>query len=152
MATVAMSGSDTISLNNTLLPDLADGNCIELKFPNEIAAVKTGKNGNSIYALNETGKQCEVMIRVVRGSFTDKFLNGLLSLQQSNFSGFPLMIGKFIKIIGDGTGVITNDTYNLSGGIFTKQIEAANNVEGDVNASISIYSLKFSNAPRAIVT
>ncbi len=152
MATVAMSGSDTISINNTLLPDLADANCIELKFPNEIAAVKTGKNGNSIYALNETGKQCEVTVRVIRGSTSDKFLNGLLSLQQSSFSGFPLMIGKFIKIVGDGTGVITNDTYNLSGGVFTKQIEAANNVEGDTNASVSVYTMKFSNAPRAIVT
>ena len=152
MSTIAMSGNDTISINNTLLPDLADGDCIELTFPNEIAQVKTGKNGNSIYALNETGKQCEVKIRCIRASFTDKFLNGLLALQQSNFSGFPLMIGKFVKIIGDGTGVITNDTYNLSGGIFTKQIEGKNSVEGDTNASISIYMLKFSNAPRAIVT
>ncbi len=152
MSTVAMSGSDTISVNNTLIPDLADGDCIELTFPNDIAQVKTGKNGNSIYALNETGRQCEVKIRVVRGSTSDKFLNGLLALQQSNFSGFPLMISKFVKIIGDGTGVVTNDTYNLSGGVFTKQIEGKNNVEGDTNASVSVYMMKFSNAPRAIVT
>lgn len=152
MASVAMSGSDTISVNNTLIVDLADANCIELKFPNEIAAVKTGKNGNSIYALNETGKQCEVTVRVIRGSTSDKFLNGLLALQQANFSSFPLMIAKFIKIVGDGSGVVTNDTYNLNGGVFTKLIEGVNNVEGDTNASVSVYVMKFSNAPRAIVT
>lgn len=152
MATVAMSGSDTISINGTLIPDLADGDCIELTFPNDIMQVKTGKNGNSVYAVNETGRQCEVKIRLIRGSTSDKFLNGLLALQQSNPSGFVLMIAKFVKIVGDGSGVPTNDTYNLSGGVFTKQIEAKDNVEGDVNASISVYMMKFSNAPRAIVT
>lgn len=150
MSTIAMSGSDTINLNNRVLADLADGNVVELTFPNEIANVKTGKNGNSIYGLNESGKQCEVKIRVVRGSADDKFLNGLLSQQNLNFAGFPLMIGQFIKKIGDGQGNITSDTYVMSGGVFTKQVEGKSNVEGESEQSISMYTLKFSNSPRAI--
>lgn len=150
MGAVALSGSDTITINNTPLADLADGNCVELTFPNDIAAVKTGKNGNSIYGLNESGKQCEVKIRVLRASTDDKFLNGLLVQQQANFAGFSLIIGEFIKKIGDGQGNITSDTYVMSGGVFTKQIEGKNNVEGDTEQSIAIYTLKFSNAPRAI--
>lgn len=150
MATVAMSGNDTININNRVLVDLADGMVVELTYPNEIASVKTGKNGNSIYGLNESGKQCEVKIRVVRGSADDKYLNGLLSQQGQNFAGFPLMIAQLIKKIGDGKGNITSDIYVLSGGVFTKFVEGKSNVEGDTEQSISIYTLKFSNSPRAL--
>jgi len=150
MGTVAMSGSDTISINNRVFADLATGNCLELTFPNDIANVKTGKNGNSIYGLNESGRQCELKIHVLRASPDDKFLNGLLSQQQNNFAGFPLMIGQFIKKVGDGQGNITSDTYVLSGGVFTKIPEGKTNTEGDTDQSVSTYTMKFSNAPRAI--
>jgi len=150
MASVALSGSDTIVINSRLLTALADQNCVELTFPSDIAQVKTGKNGNSIYGLNETGKQCEVKVRVLRGSSDDQFLNNLLIQQQANFAGTVLLLGNFIKKIGDGQGNITSDTYIMSGGVFTKQVEAKMNVEGDTEQSISIYMMKFSNAPRAI--
>lgn len=150
MATVALSGSDTAIINNRILADLADGNAVELTYPNEIANVKTGKNGNSIYGLNETGRQCEVKIRLIRGSADDKYMNGLLTQQQANFAGTTLAIGEFIKKIGDGAGSVNSDTYILSGGIFTKQIEAKMNVEGDSEQSVSIYSMKFANAPRVV--
>lgn len=150
MATVAMSGSDTINLLDRVFTDLADGDCVELTFDNDIASVKTGKNGNSIYSLNETGKQAGVKMRVIRGSADDKFLNNLIVQQNANFAGFPLMYGQFIKKIGDGKGNISSDTYVLSGGVFTKQVEGKMNVEGESEQSVSIYTLKFSNAPRAI--
>lgn len=152
MGQVALSGNDTLSINNTVLTDLADGNVAEITFPNDIASVKTGKNGNSIYGLNESGKQAELKLRVVRGGATDKFLLGLLAQQQSNFAGFVLMIGQFIKKLGDGTGVVTSDTYIMSGGIFTKIPEAKSNTEGDTEQSLAMWTLKFSNAPRAIRT
>lgn len=150
MATVALSGSDVIIINNRILADLSVGDCVKLTFPTEIASVKTGKNGNSIYGLNETGKQCELEIDLIRGSSDDKFLNNLLLQQQANFAGTILAIGQFIKKIGDGAGNITNDTYVMSGGVFTKQVEGKTNVEGDTDQSISRYAMKFSNAPRAI--
>lgn len=148
MSTVAMSGADTITINNRLFSDLADGDCVELTFPNDIAQVKTGKNGNSIFGLNEMGKQCEVKVRLIRGSSDDKFMNNLLAQQQANFAGTVLMIGQFIKKIGDGQGNITSDTYILGGGVFVKQIEAKNNVEGDTAQSVAVYAMKFSSAPR----
>lgn len=150
MSTVALSGSDTVMLQNRVLADLADENCVELTFPNDIASVKTGKNGNSIYGLNESGKQGDVKIRVIRGSADDKFLNGLLAAQQNNFAGTVLLFGSFIKKIGNGEGAITSDTYIMSGGVFTKQVEAKMNVSGDSEQSVSIYTVKFSNAPRVI--
>jgi len=150
MATISMTGSDTIVINTRVLADLADGDCVELSYPNEIAQLKTGKNGNSIYGFNATGKHCDLKLRVIRGSSDDKFLNGLLAQQQNNFAGFPLMIGQFIKKLGNGLGQITSDTYVLSGGVFMKQVDAKENVEGDTEQSVVIYTFKFSNSPRAI--
>ena len=150
MGAVALSGQDTIILNNQVLVGLADANFVELTFPNDIANVKTGKNGNSIYGFNESGKQCEVKIRVLRGSTDDKFLNNLLTQQQLNFAGTILLIGQFIKKIGDGAGNITSDTYIMSGGVFTKIPEAKSNAEGETEQSLAIYTIKFTNAPRVL--
>jgi len=150
MASVALSGNDTISLNNYVFSDLADGNAVELTFPSDIAQVKTGKNGNSIYGLNETGRQCEMKIRLLRGSADDQFMQNLLNQQMANFAGTVLLQGQFVKKLGDGKGNITSDTYIVGGGVFTKQIEGKMNVEGDTEQSIAIYMMKFSNAPRVL--
>jgi hypothetical protein len=150
MASVALSGNDTVSLNNYTFTNLATGDVVMLTFPNEIAQVKTGKNGNSVYGLNETGKQCELKLRVLRGSADDKFLQSLLNAQQGNFASTVLMQGTFIKKIGDGQGNITSDTYIVSGGVFTKQVEGKMNVEGDEQQSIAEYQMRFSNSPRTL--
>lgn len=150
MPTIAMSGNDTLSINNHVFADFADQNVAELTFPNDIAQVKTGKNGNSIYSLNETGKQCELKIRLIRGSTDDKFMNNLLVQQNLNFAGFPLMIGELVKKLGDGQANILSDAFILSGGVFTKQVEVKTNVEGDTEQSVAMYTMKFSNAPRAL--
>lgn len=150
MATVALSGNDTIILFGRTFADLADGDCAKLSYPNEIAAVKTGKNNNSIYALNETGNQTDFEITLIRGSADDRFLNGLLTQQMANFAGFVLAAGEFIKRIGDGKGTITNDTYVVGGGVFTKRPEAKTNVEGDTKASVITYFFRFANSPRVL--
>lgn len=142
---VALSGNDTIIINNTVLSDLADGNCVELTFPNDIANVKIGKNGNAIYGLNTTGQMSEAKIRVLRGSPDDQTLNGFLNSQQANFAATVLAFGQFIKKIGDGAGNITSDTYTMSGGVFTKIPEAKTNVEGETEQSVTIYTIKFAN-------
>ena len=150
MGSAVLSGSDTLVIDDHVFNDFADGNVAEITFPNDISNLKTGKNGNTIYGLNESGRHAEFKVKVLRGSTDDKFLNGKLAAQQNNFAGFPLMVGTFVKKLGDGTGNITSDTYICSGGVFTKIPEAKSNVEGDTDQSTVIYTIKFSNAPRAI--
>lgn len=152
MPSVSLSGNDTINIQNRVLQGLADGNVVELTFPNAIASVKIGKNGNAIYGLNTTGQMSETKIRVLRGGSDDKFLNNLWIQQQLNFAGTVLLIGQFIKKIGDGQGNVTSDTYDLSGGIFTKGIEATSNVEGEATQSVAVYTIQWANnpAPRII--
>lgn len=150
MSTIVLTSSDTVTINQRLFNDLADGDAVTLDFNNNLAELKTGKNGNSIYAQNQTGKQCAVKLRVLRGSSDDKYLNRLKTLQDANFSGFVLMIGEFIKKLGDGRGNVASDIYTLSGGVFQKEVGAKTNVEGDTSQAVAEYNLIFSTAPRAL--
>lgn len=150
MGFAALSGQDTVIINNYVFVGLADENFVELTFPNDIATVKKGKNGNTIYGFSESGKICDVKLRVVRATPDDSFLNNLLTQQQANFAGFPLMQGSFVKKIGDGNGNITSDTYIMSGGVFVRNVDGKSNAEGAPDQSIGIYMFKFSNAPRVL--
>jgi hypothetical protein len=150
MPVVSLTGNDTVIINNRVFTDFADADIAKLTYPIEIADLKVGKNGNAIYALNENGRQCDVELRLVRATPDDVYLNNLLLTQKANFAGFVLMIGQFIKLVGDGAGNISNDTYIMSGGIFVSPVEVTSNVEGDTSQSVAIWKLKFSNSPRAI--
>jgi hypothetical protein len=150
MAKIALTGADTATINNYPISDLADGNCIELSFPNPIANVKTVKRGNAIFGFNASGVQAEVKLRLIRGGNDDKFLMNLLAQQNGNFAGTVLLTGTFIKKLGDGLGNITSDTYVLAAGIFEKIPEGKSNVEGETEQSVAMYSMKFASAVRVI--
>lgn len=147
---VSLTGNDVIKINNRIFSDLADADAVTLTFPNDLAVVKTGKNGNAIYAKNETGNQAEVVIRVLRGSSDDKYLNNELNMMKNDFSGYVLLNGEFIKKIGDGQGNITNDTYLCTGGVPSKQVEAKSSAEGDTEQSVSVYTIRFAVCERTI--
>lgn len=149
MPTYSLTGNDTVQIAGRTLTNFGDGDVLKLTFSNELVAVKTGKNGNSIFNLNATGQQCDVILRVLRGSGDDRFLQGLLTQMITDLPSFVLMPGYFVKRIGDGIGGVRRDTYLLSGGVFVKGVEAAENVEGATDPAISIFPLKFSNATRA---
>ena len=150
MATQSLTGNDTISIDGIPLIDLGDGDVGSLTYPNELVGVKTGKNGNSIFALNETGDQADLVIRVLRGSKDDKTLNSRLVSMKADFSGFITITGQVIKKVGDGLGNVTNDIYDLSGGVFSKRVETVSNVEGNTDQSLAIYNIKFTNSPRSL--
>lgn len=150
MAVNSLTGSDTVTINDRVFADFGDGDIVTLTYPNELVAVKTGKNGNSIYALNETGRQVDVEIRVLRASADDKFLNSLKLAMEADLPSFALLTGQFVKRVGDGLGAVNNEIYTLSGGIFSQSVDAKSNVEGDTEQALSVYRLKFTNAPKSI--
>ena len=147
---VSLTGDDTIAINGTIFVDFADGDTAVLDFPNDITMAKTGKDGNSIFAFNNTGRQCTFVLRLLRGGADDTFLNSLFNLYVNNPAAFTLLTGEFIKNIGDGQGNITQDIYQLSGGIFKRGVNAKENADGDVEQAISIWNLLFTNAPRSL--
>ena len=152
---VALTGKDTVSIGPgtgtlRIFSDFADGDVVNLDFPNNLVEAKTGKNGNTIYALNTTGKVATVTARVLRGSADDKFLNAQMNEYLLDPAAYYLLEGEFIKRIGDGLGNVSADVYRLSGGIVQKLPNARDNVEGDTETSVSIWQMVFANADRSI--
>jgi len=150
MSVQAVTGQDTLQINDRVLTDLADGDVTSISFPNEIVSVKTGKNNNTIYAKNETGKNADLIIRVVRGSADDKFLLNLKIQQDHNFASFVLLSGSLFKQVGDGLGNVTSDLYPLSGGVFSKNIDVKDNVEGDTEQAVAVYNIRLALAERSL--
>lgn len=150
MPSFSLTGADTAIIAGINLTDVADGDWFTVTFPNQLAEVKTGKNGNSLFASNATGQQAEATLRLIRGSPDDKALDSLLQQQLQDFSAFVLLDGQFVKRIGDGAGNVSPDQYVSAGGVFTYNVDAKSNAEGDTEQSVSLYRFKFANMARLL--
>lgn len=150
MGTFSLLGSDTIKINDRLLADFGSGEVAKVSFPTDMATVKTGKNGNTIFVQNASGFQSTMEVKVIRGSADDKYLQSLVTNYKSAPTLYVLDNVEVVKQIGDGAGVITSDTYALTGGIPTKQVEGIVNVEGDTDQAISVYTWIFATNVRAL--
>lgn len=150
MPAVSLTGSDTVQINGTMITTLADGAPVDITFPNNLATVKAGKDGNTIYAKNEMGRMCDVSMRVLLGGADDKFMNSLLQQWIQNPSGFTFLTAMFVKRVGDGAGNLQSKVYQCSGGTFVKQPEVKTSSEGDVEQSVVVYSMTFGNCQISI--
>ena len=152
MALQTLTGDDVFIIDdNPLILDMTNGDIVTIDFPDELFKLTIGKNGNAIYAKNESGRQSDIVIKITRGSSSDKLLNGKLATQERDFVGFTLMNGAFVKRLGDGNGKITYDTYNLKGMMFTKIPNSKANTEGDGDQVSATYNLKAASVTRGII-
>lgn len=150
MPIYAVTGSDTLVINGNVFTDQATEDVTTVELPNDIANVKTGKGGNSLIAFSPMGFNANVVLKLVRGSSDDQFMNNILSSMQNNFVATPLLTGSFTKQLGDGTGILINDVYKLAGGVISKVPAAKDNAAGDPEQSAVIYNIKFTNCARNI--
>ena len=147
---VSLTGSDVIVLDGRVFHGVADQDFAHLEFDNDIANLKVSKDGNTIFALNETGNLVKVTLRLLVGSADDIYLNSRLQQMKNDFSGFVLMAGSFTKRVGDGAGNIKNVVYSMANGIFKKMVASKSNAEGDTEQSVAVYEMLFRNNSRAI--
>ena len=147
---MALTGKDTIQIDLRILNDLADGDCVTVTFPNDISQAKVSKNGNIIYALNNSGLLCEVSMRLILGSADDKYLNSRLAEFKNDPATFTLLTGVFSKRSGQGDGTLATIVYSMGGGVFKRQPEARDNAEGNTEQGVVVYSMTFGNSSRAI--
>jgi hypothetical protein len=145
MAVFNLTGSDTIVLNDRVFNNLADGDAVTISFSNDLVKGSTGKNKNTIFALDEQGNNATVVMRIMRGSSDDQFMNTLLTTMLKDFSAFPLINGSFVKRLGDGTGEVVVNNYQLTGGVFQKNVDTKDNVQGETEQGVSVYNLFFAN-------
>ena len=150
MATYALTGNDTLILQERVIKDMADGSIVEIAYQSDRVAVTTGKNDNTIYAEDRTGSNAVLTLRVIRGSADDRWLNGLSIQQNRDLPSFVLLRGSFSKRIGDGYGEISYDNYILIGGVFQKYPDTQENLQGETEQGSTVYQIIFSRAERAL--
>lgn len=144
----AVAGKDVIIINGQVLTGHADADAIKLDFATPIGQMKVSKDGNSIYSLQSSGIIAKLTLRLIRASFDDVTLNGLLQQWLADPSTFVLMSGSYVKRVGDGKGNVTNEVYQLAGGIFEMIPSAVSNMDGNTEQSVTIYTLLFRNDAR----
>lgn len=149
MSTYTLTGDDTIIINDIPLKDFADGDIATLDLPNNLMEISTGKDGNTIFALNEAGNNATLTVRPLLSSATDKRLNGLLP-QSESFASYILLTGSVVKQVGDGAGNISYNSYVLQGGMIQKKPTIKSNVNGDTSQAVVEYVIQFANAARVI--
>src|SRR5258708_5280971 len=148
---VSLTGNDVVTLNGRIFHDFANNDIIKLDFDGELVKVQASKNGNVVYGLNEDGKMSKLTMRLLAGSSDDRYINSLLASQLQDLSGFILIVGSFVKRVGDGAGNVTNVIYNTLGGVVSKFPGAKTNTTGDVDQSVVEWIIMFGQNNRAIM-
>ena len=148
-ASYALTGADTIIINDIPLSDFADGDIGVLEIGNDLFGMSTGKNGNTIFAYDEKGNNATLTVRILMSSNDDKRLNGLVP-DSKNFASTVLINGSVIKLVGDGAGKISYNTYMLQGGMVQRKPSISTNVNAETNQAVVEYTIAFANAQRSI--
>lgn len=149
MSTYALTGDDSIIINDIPLRDFANGDIGTLELPNNMFEMQTGKNGNTIFALDEAGNNATLTVRILMSSADDKRLNGLVP-KSDGFASTILATGAVVKQVGNGQGKVSYNTYMLAGGMVQKKPEIKTNVNGDIEQAVITYTIQFAEANRVI--
>lgn len=149
MTTYALTGNDSIIINDIPVKDFADNTIGTLEVPNDLFAMSTGKNGNTIFALDEKGNNATLTLRILMSSGDDKRFNGMIP-QSENFASTVLANGSVVKQVGDGAGNISYNTYLLRGGMISKKPAISSDVAGNTDQAVVEYIFQFAQAERSI--
>lgn len=150
MATFALTGNDSLLINDRVIHDFTDGSTIEIAYQNDRIGISTGKDDNTVFSDNRQGGNAVLTLRILRGSTDDAFFNGLSVQQERDLPAFTLLNGSFSKRIGDGQGNITYDNFTLLGGAFQRYPDTQENLQGDTEQGTTVYQIIFAKAQRAL--
>lgn len=146
----SLTGADQVILNDIPVKDFANGDIGTLEVPNDLFTMTTGKDGNTIFALNEAGNNATLTLRLMISSLDDKRLNGLIP-KSGDFASTILVNGSVIKAVGDGKGNLSSNVFMLQGGMIQRIPATKINVDGDTDQAIVEYVIPFANVTRSIV-
>lgn len=150
MTTFTITSDDTLTLYDRVFTDLSNDDVSAITFPNDNVKVKTGKNQNTIFAKDETGNNANLVLRLVRGSSDDQYLQSQIAAMEADFVATTLANGAFVKRLGDGQGNVILDAYTLLGGVVTRRVDGKENTSGDTEQAVAVYNMTFAQAKRSI--
>jgi hypothetical protein len=146
----ALTGNDAVVIDSRVFNDFAEGDTVVIDYANNVSELKKGKNGNAIFSANAQGEVATATLRIIAGSADDKYLNSRLAEYRNDPASFVLMNGEFTKRVGDGAGNILSIIHSLEGGMIQKVPVTKENIEGDTEQAVVIWSLIFSRGKRLI--
>lgn len=149
-AIFTVTSADTLTLNGHVFNDLGTDDITTITFPTPNITRKTGKNGNTVYAQNAQGLNCDLVLKLLRGSADDQYMQQLISTSPADFPSTQLLSGTFVKRLGDGQGNVISDTYTLTGGVISKLVDGKENVSGDTSQAEAIYNIIFASGQRSL--
>lgn len=149
MGTYNLVADGTLTLYDRVFNDFADDDISAITFPNDLVSMSTGKNGNTIYAKNERGRNATASIRLIAGSPDDRFLQGKLTVTKRDFANTELAFGQFVRRVADGEGGVIRDVYTLKGGMITRPVDGKENSSGDTNQGVVVYNIMFADHERS---
>lgn len=139
MSGFALTGADTSIVFGRNLTNFGKGDVVKCDYPGDFVKVEQGKNGNTIYALDNSGLLAKLTIKLLRGSPDDRFMSAIVAAAAADLPTFDLGIGTFVKRIGQGNGQVVYDTYVLAGVCPTKKQPASENTDGDPEQAQVMY-------------
>ena len=146
---ISLTGTDTLQIFGRTITAFGTGDYFTFAFDQELFKVEIGKDGNAVYAFNAPGLTVKGVLKILRGSRDDVFLNAGLSAMLADPAGFVLGTCVAVKRIGNGSSNITNDTYLFGGGVFSKFPGVKGNQQGDTEQALAVYEFTFTSATRA---
>ena len=134
-------GNDTLELDGRLINDFADGDCVVATFEGEEAGIIDGKNGNKI--ITYTPGHLQVVIRVLTGQETERFLLLKNSQQKADNASYVGFSCNFTKKMGDGTGKTKKINITGERGFCKSIAGATTNSSNDASNGVAEYTLIF---------
>ena len=151
MASVSLTGSDVVTLNGRVFSDYANNDVGTLDFDGDLIKVTPSKNGNILFALDVAGLMSKLTLKLLLGSSDDRYVNALLASQIQDLATTVLIVGSFVKRVGDGQGNVTNVIYNTLGGVVSKFPKATINSSGNTDQSVVEWMFHFGSNTRALM-
>jgi len=141
--------NDTLTLFGRTINDLMDGEVFNVTYPEARGTLKVGKNENSIFSKSAQGVKTSLIIRILKSSPDDLFLNGKVNEQEDPNSLF--IEGTTDKLFSDGQGNIRHEVFELEAGVFIKSPGTLSDADGaNTDQAVAIYEMEFSKATRKI--
>lgn len=141
MAGFALTGNDTTIMFGRNFTFFGKGEVVKWEYPADFVKVEQGKNGNTIYATDNSGFLAKGTMKLLRGSPDDVFMSSLVAAAAADLPSFVLGDGTFVKRIGQGDGTVVFDTYVLGGICPTKKQPAMENTDGDPEQAQVVYEM-----------
>jgi hypothetical protein len=149
MSAVALTGADTCIMFARSFTDFGKGDVVKIDYENDFVKVEQGKNGNTVYTTDNSGKVVKITMKLIRGSPDDQFMSYMLSLALADLPTFVLGDGTFVKRIGQGDGSVVFDTYTLGGISPVRLQDAMENTDGEPDQAQVTFILKAASSPRS---